>query len=253
MRAQSTYSRPGIKQTLNPVLMGLGMLHAIMPFAATADGLLKWQTTNIQFLYGEEYALGPEERTIFTLEHASGFKYGDNYFFIDYTKNQNSTYGEWTSRLSFSKTTGVDLTWGPIKDVLLAAVFELPTGIDIRDGYGIGVDWDVPGFQYVKTNIFSRDDPRFEGNAGLITLAWGANWHLGKVPVRFEGYCDFQEAEGSSESWTNCVPRLFLDVGYFAGNEGHFFAGFEYQYWDKKFGIDGVKEEVLQLDFKIVF
>lgn len=242
-----------LKSSLERTIMAVGVVGLAMSSAHAADSILQWKTTNVQVLHGEDYKLGAKERTIFTLEHANGFKYGDNYFFMDYTKDQNATYGEWTPRLSLSKMTGADLSFGPIKDISLAGVIEFPSGMDIRDGYGIGIDWKVPGFQYVKTNILNRDDPRFDGRAGLVTLAWGANWHLGEVPVRFEGYCDFQEAEGSWNSWTNCAPRLFLDVGYFAGNKGHFFAGFEYQYWDKKFGVDGVKEDVLQLDFKVVF
>jgi len=224
----------------------------IFPCIANAEGLLDYSSTNIQALYGSNYELGPEERTIFTLEHASGFEYGDNYAFIDYTKDSNSYYMEWTPRLSLSKISGNDIGFGPIKDIFLIAVYELPSDIPIRDGYGVGLDWHLPTFQYFKTNIFQRDDPRHAGDATLLTIAWGADYKINTVPLRLEGYCDFQGAEGESDSYINCVPRFLVDIGSFSGRSGTLFAGVEWQYWNKKFGVDGVRESVIQAQIKLI-
>jgi nucleoside-specific outer membrane channel protein Tsx len=237
------------KQTICVTAL-IAMLSCGGAFAGVSDT----QSTNIQILYGNNFELGPESRTIITIEHANSFKYGDNYFMLDYTTDQNAHYGEWVPRLSLSKMTGKKVGFGPIKDILLAGTVEIPTGIESRHAAGIGLAWDIPGFQFVNTNFFVRSDPRFDGNAGLLVLNWGTTWHMGKTPVRFEGYCDFQEAEGARGSWTNCVPRLLFDVGSFGGKdkENKFFLGFEFQHWSDKFGAGISDENVLQLNFKIM-
>ena len=60
---------------------------------------------------------------IYTVQHASGWKYGDNYFFVDTLDAQNSefqdfdTYGEWYANLSLGKITGRKIGAGIVSDV----------------------------------------------------------------------------------------------------------------------------------------
>lgn len=227
----------------------LALVHSPL---SVAQGLLDWQRTNIQLLHGNTYELGPAQRTVVTFEHADGYKYGDNYLFFDYTERTDSTYGEWRTRLSLTKITGKDLAFGPISDVLIAAQFEFPSEFKHRDAFGVGLVWDIPGFQFLGTNFLSRDDPKFDGRAILMVLNWGTTWDWG-APIRFEGYCDFQAAETDRGSWVNCAPRLLLDVGHFSGQDGHFFVGIKYQYWSDKFGADITDEQVAQAMLKLVF
>lgn len=217
-----------------------------------AEGILDWQKTSIHLARGYTYELGPDTRTVVTFEHSNGYKYGDNYLFFDYTNRTNSYYSEWRTRLSLSKVTGKRFSLGAISDVSIAAQFEFPSDIENRSGFGIGLSWNVPGFQFMSTNFFSRDDPRFDGRAMLVALNWGATWDFG-APVRFEGYCDFQSSEGTRGSWVNCTPRILLDVGHFSGRDGHLFAGVEYQYWSDKFGAGVTDEHVLQAQLKYTF
>jgi nucleoside-specific outer membrane channel protein Tsx len=44
---------------------------------------LDWAHTDVQLLYGEGFILGESQRATVTLEHAHGWEYGDNFFFID--------------------------------------------------------------------------------------------------------------------------------------------------------------------------
>ena len=44
-----------------------------------------WSTTELQFQYGKldnAFAPGSQNTPILTLQHASGWKYGDNFFFV---------------------------------------------------------------------------------------------------------------------------------------------------------------------------
>ncbi len=55
---------------------------------------------------------GDSDHLIYTLQHASGWKYGDNFFFIDVLDARGSgfqdfdLYGEWYSNFSLGKVTG---------------------------------------------------------------------------------------------------------------------------------------------------
>src|SRR5690554_2962107 len=72
----SSISRGG----LVAAVFALGTLGAV-----TAQAADRYSSTNVQILYGQDYELGEEKRTIMTLEHASGWEYGDNFFFVDVT------------------------------------------------------------------------------------------------------------------------------------------------------------------------
>ena len=225
-------------------------IHLCSP--ATAEGLFDWQRSNIQFSRGYTFELGPDQRSILTFEHADGYRYGDNYLFYDYTTTTESYYAEWRTRLSLSKLSGRKVSFGAVEDLLIAAQFEFPDGLDNRESIGLGIAWNIPGFERVGTNVMSRDDPRFSGRAALVVLNWATKMNWG-APVHFEGFCDFQGSEGNRGGWVLCQPRLLLDAGYFSGTEGKFFVGAEYQYWSDKFGAGITNEHVIQGQLKFVF
>ena len=52
--------------------------------AAPAAQSASWSSTNVQILHGTTYEVGRRERGIMTLEHASVWAYGDNFFFFDF-------------------------------------------------------------------------------------------------------------------------------------------------------------------------
>lgn len=69
--------------------------------------------------------------SVVTLEHINGWKYGDNFFFVDITnadksdeERSTSFYGEISPRISLSKVTGKDLSFGIVKDVLITTTAE---------------------------------------------------------------------------------------------------------------------------------
>jgi len=93
-----------------------------------------WSNTSVSFLKGSGYELASsEDATIITLEHASGWRYGDNFFFFDIFQPfdiDTGIYGEWHPRFSFGKITNSDLGFAFVKDVLLAT--ELNAGDNWR-------------------------------------------------------------------------------------------------------------------------
>ncbi|MCK5190998.1 MAG: hypothetical protein KAR12_13175, partial [Methylococcales bacterium] len=39
-----------------------------------------WTSSNVQLLYGSDFEFGDRDRTTITVEHAHGWKYGQNFF-----------------------------------------------------------------------------------------------------------------------------------------------------------------------------
>lgn len=246
-----------------PVVALVMALSGGVPSAHAAD----WSATNIQLLRGSDYALiptGEENKTIITFEHANGWKYGDNFFFVDIAKpttKGTSHYAEYSPRLSFGKISGKDLSFGLVKDVLLAGTLELGDGSRAKL-LGVGIDWKLPGFAFTQLNIYARESERdFAATqtdaGGQITLAWKLPFAVSTQKLAFEGFIDyaFGEDGGSNPKEDNIVaaPRLLIDVGNWFGAAGTLQAGVEYQIWRNKFGVDGVDEDAIQAMVKWMF
>lgn len=226
-----------------------------------------WSATNIQILRGSSYALiptGEESKTIITFEHANGWKYGDNFFFVDISKpttKGTSHYAEYSPRLSFGKISGKDLSFGIVKDVLLAGTLELGDGVRAKL-FGIGIDWKLPGFAFTQLNIYARESERDfaaiqTDTGGQVTLAWKLPFEIATQKLAFEGFADyaFGEKGGSIPKEDNLVaaPRLLIDVGNWVGAPGAVQGGVEYQIWRNKFGVKDVDEDAVQAMVKWIF
>jgi len=239
-------------------MLPLGGLLLSSPMPSHAqENFFQWHSTNVQLLQGWDYALGSQERTIATLEHSHGWKYGDFFGFLDYTwpeGGERNYYFEVAPRLSFSKMTGRNLSYGIIKDLLISTTIDKPEGKEERYLYGLGVDLDIDGFKYLKTNWLVRDDPALDGETYQLTVSWNRPFDIAGNNYLIEGFADFAGSEGNTSSNQLIVPRFLFDVGQVAGiKEKQLWMGVEWQYWHNKFGIKGKTESVPQLQAKWVF
>ena len=228
-----------------------------------------WSSTNAQFLNGDDFIIPLEadgiEKNILTLEHASGWKYGDNFFFVDVINgdaDNSEFYGEFQPRLSFGKLTD----WKPdgfVKDVLLATQWNF--GKDDAGNVsaylvGVGMDLAMPGAAFFQVNLYQRmehndqvfgrtNDDTWQLNiAGLFPFKLGStDWSIG-------GFADYigeiDGPFGTNEAHLLFVPQILWDIGAMAGSPGVIQAGIEYSYWRNKFGVDGENERVTQLMLK---
>ena len=230
-------------------------------------GAAKWSSTNIQYLRGADYELGDATRSIITLEHVNGWKYGDNFFFVDITnpdRRGNHTvteyYGEISPRFSLSSMTGKDLSSGVIKDVLITTTMELG-GNGVRNYlYGLAVDLDLPKTPVFQANLYVRNEIAAPGGEDpgtdtgyQLTLVWVYPFDVSTSKWTFEGFFDYAFDIKPAEDNIITGPRLLMDVGKYFGAEGTLQAGIEYQIWRNKFGIDGVDEDVAQAMVKWIW
>jgi nucleoside-specific outer membrane channel protein Tsx len=236
-----------------PATPSAGQL-AVAPAASTPESALKklaqWSMFNIQYLYGFNWRLGNRRKDIITFEHADGWKYGDNYLFIDVAHLANRAdktgiYGEWQPRFSLSKMTGARLAAGPIADVLQS------NRIAFGDGFfahldGLAVDLKIPRFSFFHQHVFLRNDLHLKGVTWQVTSEWSIPFELG--PARFvqDGFVHFIGPEGGSKFNIISQPQLLLDVGKFAGYTDQMFIGLELDLRYNEFGIDGQNEVVAQ-------
>jgi nucleoside-specific outer membrane channel protein Tsx len=234
-------------------------------------GAAKWSSTNIQYLYGDSYAqigvdgegnLGSTEvsSSVITLEHVNGWKYGDNFFFVDITNSDRgdpnkptSYYGEISPRLSLSALSGMDMSAGIIKDVLLTATAEIGQGFH-NNLYGIAIDLNIPHTPVAQINYYIRNEIGADKDLGSqVTLVWLTPFSIGGADFSFEGFLDYAFGMDHAENNIITAPRLLMDLGKTWGAPGTLQVGFEYQIWRNKYGIKDIDEDVAQAMVKWIF
>lgn len=270
MRTSKTRFRP-----IQGARFLLGMTGLLLA-GETWAGMAQWSSTNLQLLYGDSYQSiffnadageldsVDDVRSVITWEHVNGWKYGDNFMFVDITNadrtNETPTqyYGEISPRLSFGKMLGADLNKGLLNDVLITTTAELGEGFRAFL-YGVAVDLNLPGFSFFQFNYYVRNDVTVQGGpspndtGSQITLVWLVPFNLGSTSWAFEGFFDYAFDVGPSEDNIITAPRLLMDVGEFFGEKGAVQVGVEYQIWRNKFGIDNIDEDVAQAMVKFIF
>ncbi len=237
-----------------------------------------WSDTSIGYRYGTSFAepfnTQDIKKHIVNLNHASGYKYGSNFFNADLLLSDNkdpagagSTNGAqevyivYRHTLDLEKLTGNKFKYGFVRGVGLTGGFDANAKTDA--GYnskkrmivaGPTLMIDVPGFLNVSLlglwesnapyNTFSKTStPRYSYDPHLmLTGAWSIPFTLG-LPAAFEGFANVIAAKGKNEFGgqtapeTNIDMQLMFDVSSVTGAPAKTFKlGLEYQYWNNKFG-----------------
>ncbi|MES2675163.1 MAG: outer membrane protein OmpK [Pseudomonadota bacterium] len=250
-------------------LLLLPMIALCLPAHA---GSAQWSSTNIQYLYGTTYSsiyfngetnkLDSEDTSasVITLEHVNGWKYGDNFYFVDITNADRNDpnaatgyYGELSPRFSLSSITGAPLSGGIIKDVLVTTTAEIGQGFH-NYLYGLAIDFNIPNTPVAQLNYYIRNEIGAGKDTGQqITLVWLKPFKIGSAAFTFEGFLDYAFAMDHAEDNIIAAPRLLYDLGNSWGSPGCLQVGVEYQLWRNKFGIDGIDEDVAQVMAKWIW
>ena len=244
-----------------------------------------WGNTEVQL-----QALGELERvgtggtadtTIITFQHAGGWEYGDNFFFMDYSRysvnndanfpvaDSSELYGEWYSNFSLGAISGNDLSFGPVKDIGVVAGFNFAPEVDSAWVLpGVRFALDLPGFAFAQIDVTgyihqgggSADSPVFtvvdEDSSFMIDFAWAYPFKIGSTSWSIEGHLEYIDGRtqvnnfGTTEleSWILFQPQIRLDLGEVLGQKAQrLFVGVEYQYWKNKLGEKGTDDNAAQL------
>lgn len=244
--------------------------------AAAAD----WSDTSIGVRYGTKFAepfnANDIKKAIVNLSHVSGYKYGTNFFNVDFlasdskdpggagsTNGAHEVYIVYRHMLDLGKVTGTDYKFGPVRGLGLTAGFDVNTKSDA--GYnskkrmivaGPTLMMDVPGFLLVSLlgmwesnapyNTFSGvSTPRYHYDPHpMVNLAWGIPFNVG-IPLSFDGFANIIASKGKNEFGGDTAPEINIDMQVMydmsplvGAAKNTFRLGLEYQYWRNKFGND---------------
>ena len=237
-----------------------------------------WSDTSLGYRYGTKFAepfnASDISKNILNLNHASGYKYGTNFFNADVLLSNNkdpagagSTNGAqeiyvvYRHTLDLEKTMGSPMKFGPVRGIGLTAGFDLNTKTDA--GYnskkrmvvaGPTLMFDLPGFLNLSLlalwesnapyNTFTKTStPRYSYDTHpMLSAAWAIP--LGEDSgFSFEGFANFIASKGKSESGadtaseTNIDMQVMYDLSGLVGTKPkRVKLGLEYQYWKNKFG-----------------
>jgi nucleoside-specific outer membrane channel protein Tsx len=185
-------------------LMKLTQLAALCALSSAAvftqASPIVWQDFSLTALYGENYEVGTEDRTTLTAEYAAKLKNADVFFFLDQQWDGNdeaSTYFELAPRLSLGEVSGKDLSFGPVKDVLVATTWEHNAGYD-KNGefnnflYGVGFALDVPYTKYANINFYKVDNDSKSGKDDdyQMTVTYAVPFKIGGEEFLADAFLD---------------------------------------------------------------
>jgi nucleoside-specific outer membrane channel protein Tsx len=238
-----------------------------------------WSDTSIAWRTGTRFAEPFNARDIrkdiVQFTHASGYKYGGNFFNLDILLSDKADpsakgassgaqefYVVYRHTLEWGKVGGTPLRFGPVKDMGLTLGFDANTKTDA--GYNskkrmlvAGPTFMVDAKGLLNVGVYAL----WESNAPYSTFTQvstpryrydthpmlGAVWAipLGAGGLSFEGYANFIGAKGRNEFGrdtkpeTNIDMQLMLDLGRLVDMKPkRLRAGLAYQYWRNKFGND---------------
>jgi len=221
---------------MGKIIVVLGLL-CIFSISASAE---HWSETNVQYLYGNGFdqlaggnSVPDGDMETITIEHAGGWNYGKNFFFIDMTSADFASgkkyllYAEWAPKVSLSKVSDSELSWGMIKDVYIAG--EINQGDDFRAiNLGLAVGLDIPTFTFFDVNLFTRKD-NYNDRTMQLTLAWNSEFTLFSLPLVFEGFFDYYGTDYGTEVVTQ--PRFLLEGTAFSEGLENLHVGTELYYY----------------------
>lgn len=197
-----------------------------------------WSDYSVTYLNGSNYEVGDADREVLTFEHAAGTSWGDSFMFFDRLESDNGdveTYGEFAPRVRFSEA-----RFGIFKNFYFAPSIEM--GPKTNYLWGVSTDIDIEAFAFFKLSAFFKDNGA-GGNNEQVTLSWG----LPLGPLFYDGFMDYATSVNGGKSQMNLTSQLKYDIAPHFNLENKFYVGFEYVFWNNKFGIDGVDERNLNL------
>jgi nucleoside-specific outer membrane channel protein Tsx len=251
---------------------------ALVLLAAMAAGVqaAEWSDTAISLRHGNNFQEPYKERditkNIIGLTHASGYKYGSNFFNVDILQSDSKDpaktgstagaqefYAVYRNTVDLEKATGKSFKTTGVRGLGVTVGFDMNSKADSfynskKEMFVVGptVMVDVPaGFlnvsllQLSESNAPASINRRYHyDNHQMLTAAWGIPFSVASVPLSFEGFANYIGTKGKledgatdSKAETNIDMQIMYDMSSAVGAQAKTFkVGVEYQYWKNKFG-----------------
>ncbi len=246
-----------------PTRFGLAVLGLLS--CATAQAA-DWSDTEFHLQLGNldvpSFAGGGNaEHVILTLQHASEWRYGDNFFFIDVVHSRQpgsqdfDLYSEAYANLSLSKITGNPVGAGPVSDIGLIGGFNWAADANVRKYVaGVRLALGLEGFAFANLDFAALIDDSgglmsggapAEDNTVLVDVSFARPFMIGDAEFSVEGHIEYvgertNEVGNAVESWILAQPQLQRHV------TDRIALGIEYQFWMNKLGDRATDENAVQ-------
>ncbi|MGO4329251.1 hypothetical protein AB4Z48_30270 [Cupriavidus sp. 2TAF22] len=195
-----------------------------------------YSQTNIQFAYApsdpNDYVMGTGtngSRETLRFEHFGTYALGDNYVLFDAYRGRDlgqdtsnrQNYFLWNSHLSLSKSTGANLSYGPIQDVLAMVRVEDGSYSHYRAvSAGLSVYWDLPFTKgsMLETSILARKKwytvgpTDVQGTRPLLRLFFLIPFRVAGLNATFSGPVYFSPIIGGGVD-IYLEPEVFVNFG----------------------------------------
>jgi len=245
---------------------GLAKRLAVAGLVVVAPGAtaLEWAHSDVQLLFGQDFTMGEHNRATATVEHAHGWQYGDNFFFVDLYNHlperggiNLEAYGEWYSTLSLNKVFGFQSPIPYVSDLAFSAGINAGSRPTI-DPYlaflgGLRFSLDIPEFEYLQfyANVIQIEKQSARGVQ--LTWVWSVPLEWEGWRFKFRGFMDVTSPGETGDWHVLTQPQFVLDIGAFADVPDTWFFGVEWWYWHNKFGIPGANESAPQATLEWFF
>ena len=233
-----------------------------------AQGQPSFSVSNVNVRYGwtfqEPDIAENVPKNIFTFENTAAGRWWSSYLFVDVLRswseadaNAKEVYGEWYPTLSLRALSGRDRSKGVLGDVGLT--IGLNTGVRSTGPSpfvvlpGLTFSLNVPGFDFVAINALAYiDRGRFQGQptdctatAFQVTPSWSLPISAGKTTLKVNGFVDLTTRHAHCEAQILTTPRVLLDLSAYWQKPGVLYVGFDWLYWHNKYGISGLKDNLV--------
>ena len=234
-----------------------------------------WSDTYVGYRYSSKYAepFNSEDisKNILNLSHVSGYKYGTNFFNVDFllsdkkdpsyagsSTGAQEIYAVYRNTLDFGKISGKDFKFGPFRGAGATTGFDLNAKADAGYNskkrmfvFGPTLMADVNGFFNVSIlELWESNAPYSTySHTGVSRYSYKTHpeldmsWGIPVGPFQFEGYGDFIAAKGKDEFGGNTAAETHFDLqlmydlsSAIGAGKNSFKVGLEYEYWKNKFG-----------------
>ena len=229
----------------------------------------EWSSTELHLQFGRldvpSFAGGGSaDHLIYTLQHASRWKYGNLFFFVDVQDSRESgfqdfdAYGEAYANLSLGRISGKPLAFGPVSDIGLIGGFNWSADSKVRKyAAGVRLVLDLKGFAFSNLDVTALMD-RSKGIASggapsqddtvVVDFNFGRPFKIGGADFSIEGHIEYagertNELGGKVESWILAQPQLQWHLSE------RIAVGIEYQFWMNKLGDGSTDESAVQALF----
>lgn len=179
-------------------------------------------------LYGfNNNQIDPKRTASPVIEAFGDYSIGDMYVYgifqhsleKDYPGDKNSYYYKIVPRLSFGKISGKDISAGIFKDASLALWVSKSSGQDYSYFPGLALDWQVPGFAWLRTIYYFEHNPGKGWDDQRLHIDYGYPFTTRLGDFRIVGTYDQTFGKKGNARTSDFKPEIHYDLGKALGNK----------------------------------